>query len=95
MNYTTRIKKSNEGDTMNKFYFEVTDTFGYDLNYCWLHRYAIEAKNIRGALIKLSKHTGLKFRSNGSYYKAKNACIAAYELDQEIQQDWIDKAKNL
>ena len=63
------------------YYFEVTDTFGGELNYCWLDRFAIEASSLRGALIKLSRHTGLNFRHNGSYYKAKNACIGAYEVE--------------
>lgn len=80
---------------MNTFYFEVTDTFGGELNYCWLNRFAIKAKNLRGALIKLSRHTGLNFRNNGLHYKAKKACIAAYELDYEISQDWLDKAETI
>ena len=66
------------------FYFEVTDTFGSGLNYCWLDRFKIEAKSLHGALIVLSKHTGLNFRNNGLYYKAKNACIGAYEIDYEL-----------
>lgn len=78
-----------------KFYFEMTDTFGGELNYCWLHRFTIEAKNLRGALIKLSRETGLNFRFDGIHYKAKNACIAAYELENEIEQDWIDRSKKL
>lgn len=80
---------------MKQFYFEMTDTFGTDLNYCWLHRFIINAKSLRGALQKLSRETGLKFRNNGSYYKAVHACIAAYELDYEITNDWIERAKKL
>jgi hypothetical protein len=80
---------------METFHFEVTDTFGGELNYCWLNRYIIKAKNIRGALIKLSKHTGLNFRYNGLHYKAKNACIAAYILDYEVNSNWLDRAKTL
>lgn len=79
----------------NKYYFEMTDTFGSELNYCWLHRFIINAKSIRGALIKLSRHTGLNFRNNGLYFKAKNACIAAYELDYEIEPHWLEKAKEI
>lgn len=80
---------------METFYFEVTDTFSGELNYCWLNRFIIKAKNTRGALIKLSKHTGLNYRDKGVYYKAKNACIAAYELDYEVGSDWLDRAKTL
>jgi hypothetical protein len=86
---------------MNTFYFEMTDTFGGDLNYCWLKRFKINAKNLKGALIKLSRETGFNFRNNGSYYKAKNACIGAYELDFDHAEyvtentDWLEKAIEL
>jgi len=74
------------------FYFEMTDTFGGELNYCWLHRFTIKAKNIRGALIKLSHETGYNFRFDGTNYKAKHACIVAYELDYELPSDWIERS---
>lgn len=73
----------------------MTDTFGGELNYCWLHRFTIDAKNERGALIKLARETGFNFRNNGLHYKARKACIAAYFLDYEIDQDWIDRSKKL
>ena len=65
---------------MNTFYFEMTDTFGGDLNYCWLKRFKINAKNLKGALIKLSKETGFNFRNNGSYYKAKTLVLVRMSL---------------
>ena len=80
---------------MNTYYFELTDTFGGELNYCHLYRFAINAKSIRGALIKLSKHTGLHFRKNGLYYKAKKACLAAYEIEYEIDSCWLDEAETI
>ena len=73
------------------FYFEMTDTFGGECNYCWLHRFKIEAKTLHGALIKLSRETGYNFRNNGVHYKAKNACVAAYELE-EVESTWLEKA---
>lgn len=78
-----------------KFYFEMTDTYGGDLNYCWLYRFSIEAKTLRGALRKLSKETGFNFRLNGSVYMARRACVAAYLIDYEVTQDWIERAKEL
>jgi hypothetical protein len=83
---------------MNVFYFEMTDTFGGELNYCWLKRFKITAKSLRGALIKLSRETGFNFRNNGSYYQVKNACIGAYELDNfepEFNKSWLEKAIEL
>ena len=78
---------------MNTYYFELTDTFGGELNYCHLSRFIINAKSLRGALIKLSKHTGLNFRKTGLYYKAKKACLAAYEIDYEIDTSWLDRSE--
>lgn len=81
---------------MNTFYFEVTDTFGGELNYCWLNRFVIKAKSLRGALNKLSRHTGLKFRNNGLYFKAKHACIGAYEYPSECDipdENWLNRAE--
>jgi hypothetical protein len=86
---------------MNTFYFEMTDTFGGELNYCWLKRFKINAKNLKGALIKLSRETGFNFRNTGLHYKAKGACIAAYELDYDHAEyvtentDWLEKAIEL
>ncbi len=80
---------------MNNFYFEMTDTFGGELNYCWIHRFNIKAKSLRGALQKLSNETGFNFRNNGFIYKAKKACIAAYEIECPRDQDWIEKAREL
>jgi len=80
---------------MRQFYFELTDTFGGELNYCWLHRFIVNAKSLRGALQKLSRETGFHFKNTGLYYRAKNACIAAYELDYEVDSNWTERAKTL
>lgn len=73
----------------------MTDLFESDLNYCWLHRFTVKAKNVKGALIKLSRETGLNFRKKDCYYKAKHACIGLYELEYEVDDKWIDKSKKL
>ena len=78
------------------FQFEMTDTFGGELNYCWLYRFEVTAKNLKGALIKVSRETGYKFRFDGINYSAKNACVALYEcFEVESDMDWIEKAKKL
>ncbi len=83
---------------MKKFYFEMTDTFGGDLNYCWLKRFEVSANTLHGALCKLSKEIGLNFRNNGCYYKAISANIGLYELDFDHadfvvnNSDWLNKA---
>ena len=80
---------------MKTYYFEMTDLFGGELNYCWLHRFIINAKSLRGALIKLSRETGFNFRNNGNYYKVKGACIGAYEIEYEVCDHWLEKAKEI
>lgn len=80
---------------MNTYYIEMTDTFGGELNYSWLHRFTIKAKNERGALIKLARETGYNFRNNGTHYEASKACVGAYFLDYDIDHDWIERSKKL
>lgn len=88
------------------FYFEMTDTYGGELNYCWIERFEVEAKTPMGALRKVSKETGYNFRFNGmigdfeKLYKAKNACVALYQVsehnfDDIIFTDWKLKARKL
>lgn len=64
------------------FYFEMTDTFGGELNYSWIRKFKVKAKSIRGALQIISRMTGFNFRKDfNNQYKAKNACIALYEIE--------------
>lgn len=66
-----------------KFTFEVTDTFGGEANYCWVHKHEIEAKSLHGALCILSRIEGLNFRSVGcDRYDAKGACICAFLIEE-------------
>lgn len=68
---------------MQKFNFEVTDTFGGEANYSWVHRHTIEAKSELGAIQKLAKITGRKWRKDWdsgdcTRYNAKNANVCAF-----------------
>lgn len=40
------------------FYFEVTDTFGGEANYCWVARYKVKASSFRGAVLKVARERG-------------------------------------
>ena len=83
---------------MKTYYFEMTDTFGGELNYCWLERFIIKANTLRGAINKLSRHTGLKFNNNGIYFEAKHTCIGAYEYPSDFDNpddNWLEKANNI
>lgn len=68
---------------MQKFDFTVTDTFCGEPNFCWVQRHTIEAKSPLGAVQKLAKITGLKWRKQGdsgdcARYDAKNAAVCAF-----------------
>lgn len=74
----------------NVFYFELTDTFGSDLNYSHVTRFRVYAKNIRGAVIKVSRETRYNFRFNGVYYKARKACIGLVQIGEYDSVDEIE-----
>ena len=86
---------------MQTFYFEMTDTFAGELNYCWLKKFEVKAKSLRSALIKISKETGYNFRYNGLFYKAKDACVGLYEMEHDFAQykieyqQWLADAKRI
>ncbi len=44
------------------WFFEMTDTFGGDANYSWVHRFKVQAPTMRGALRKLAREIGYSGR---------------------------------
>ena len=81
---------------MNKFYFELTDTFGSEANYSWVKRYVITAKSLRGALQKFSRETGLHLKhdygnnSENMRYNVKHCCQCAF-IDEIIDEDSYER----
>ena len=63
------------------FYVEVTDTFGGELNYCWVRRYAVKAKTERGAMRIVGNHEGVFMRNDGWKWDFIGACISAVIVD--------------
>lgn len=68
---------------METFFIEMTDTFAGEANYCWVHRFKVTAKNERGALIKLARETGMRFRKSWdsgdtARYNARGACVCVF-----------------
>ena len=51
--------------TTKHFFAEITDTFGGEANYSWVTRHKVAASSVRGALIKINRDSGLRFRSVG------------------------------
>lgn len=76
---------------MSKFFFvEITDTFGGEANYCWVHRFKVSASSFRGAVTKIAKETGIRFRIDCNHgdmarYNAHNtaACAFVYDYDED------------
>ena len=46
------------------YFVELTDTFAGEANYCWVRRYIVKAKTMRGAMRKVSAHNGTRTRKN-------------------------------
>ena len=73
---------------MEKFYFELTDTYGGEANYCWADRVEVAAKSLRGALQKLSHYTGYNFRKTyDDRWDATKACVCAFLIEDEYSID--------
>ena len=41
------------------FIIEVTDTYGGEANYCWVHRFKVRASSTMGAIRKVGREMGL------------------------------------
>lgn len=69
----------------NHYFIEMTDTFGGEANYCWVHRFIVSASTERGAMRKLARHTGFAVRNVGcDRWDAVGACVCYFV-------EWIDK----
>ena len=78
------------------FLVEITDTYGGEANYCWVKRYAVSANTLRGAICKVSKESGYRFRFDGLRYNVKGAAICAFVFDtDEYSVEQLDGVKTL
>lgn len=68
------------------YFIEMTDTFGGEANYCWVHRFIVSASTERGAMRKVANKTGFAVRSvGGDRWDAVGACVSYFV-------EWIDAA---
>lgn len=81
---------------MENFYFvEMTDTFGGEANYSCVKRLKVKASTMRGAVNKVSKHTGLSWRKEGDYgdtirYDSKSGATCFFITDwQDDEHDLL------
>jgi hypothetical protein len=82
------------------FFVEVTDTYGGESNYSWVHRFKVHASSIRGAIGKVAREMGLNFRIDCDYgdmvrYQAKSACICAFVSGYDDQAENFFNVKSL
>ena len=70
----------------NHYFIEMTDTFGGEANYCWVHRFIVSANTERGAMRKVANKTGFAVRSVGcDRWDAVGACVCYFV-------EWINAA---
>ena len=68
----------------NAYFVEVTDTYGGESNYAWVHRFKVSATTERGAMRKIANRFGYgsisKDYDTGDMQRWawKNACICAF-----------------
>ena len=65
------------------WFVEVTDTFGGEANYSWVHRFKVRASSFRGAISKVTRETGYPARKeydNADFarYNATGACVCYF-----------------
>jgi len=67
------------------FYIHITDMFGDSLNYSYITRFSVKANTERGAVGKVAKETGLRFRNDyDEIYKASSGLTGlVVEADSE------------
>ena len=69
------------------FFVYITDTFGGELNYCWVTKFKVNATTERGAVWKIARATGFNFRNDyDDFWKAKDACVGLVFDDTEYPQ---------
>jgi len=77
-----------------KFFIEITDTYGGEANYSWVRRYLVNARTIKGAILKLGRKHGAGWRrdySTGDMARfnlegSAICCFVQYSDGSELEQ---------
>lgn len=82
------------------YYIEMTDTFGGEANYSWVHHFMVSAKTPLGAIRKVTRHTGYPARKaydTGDLirYNVPNACICYFLTAAAEGQEYYINALQL
>ena len=51
----------------NDFFVVMTDTFGGEANFSWVHHFKVRASSFRGAIGKVTRETGYRARKTADY----------------------------
>ena len=75
----------------NRYYIEMTDTYGGEANYCWVNRFIVSASTPRGAMRRVCNRTGDRVRCVDQYnvpqtWDSTIGCIRYFV-------EWIDDAR--
>ena len=75
----------------NRYYIEMTDTFGGEANYCWVNRFIVSASTPRGAMRRVCARTGDRVQCVDQYndpqtWDSTIGCIRYFV-------EWIDDAR--
>ena len=82
------------------YYVEVTDTYAGEANYCWVKRFKVHASSRLGAIRKVSRETGYRFREVANYgdmvrYDAKGAAVSAFLEGYEAQAEYMFNVESI
>ena len=75
--------------TKSTYFFEVTDTFGGETNYCWARRYTVRATSMRGALTMVNRVEGFgrlrKVMDTGDFarWDVPGCCVCIMGTDHD------------
>lgn len=74
----------------NRYFVEMTDTFGGEANYCWVNRFIVSASSHRGAMRKVCAGTGDRVRcvmpGDPERWDSRTDCVCYFV-------EWIDDAR--
>ena len=75
----------------NRYYIEMTDTYGGEANYCWVNRFIVSASTPRGAMRRVFTRTGDRVQCVDRYndpqtWDSTIGCIRYFV-------EWIDDAR--
>lgn len=80
------------------YFVEMTDTFGGEANYCWVNRFLVKAKTMRGAIQKVSREVGAttrKVMDCGDFqrFDAIGACVCFFVQESNGGSEAEDYAR--